>query len=134
MSVNVSITSFKAGKRKYLFLWYGWPEKGFQLYFQLGLFSKILIITNLQHAASSIWICPEPEFRHCLMKLCGSDNHYTRTPLSPLSLVRGSGITGWLSRNQSDLASCKLRYNILGLRNVWCRFDLLHAKQNLISI
>ena len=60
-----------------LFLWYGWPTKGVQPYFQLGLLSEILTIANLRHAASRIWTCAEPELRLSWMKLCRSDNHYT---------------------------------------------------------
>ena len=37
-----------------LFLWYGWPTKGVQPYFQPGPLSEILAITNLWHAASRI--------------------------------------------------------------------------------
>ena len=51
-------------------------------YFQLGPLSEILTIANLRHAASRIWACAEPEFRFSWMKLCSSDNHYTRAPLS----------------------------------------------------
>ena len=39
--------------------------------------SEILIITNLQHAASRIWTSAEPEFRIRRMKLDSIDNHYT---------------------------------------------------------
>ena len=59
-----------------LFLWYGWPTKDVQPFFQLGPLSEILTIANLQHAASRIWTCAESEFRLWWMKLCSSDNHY----------------------------------------------------------
>ena len=35
--------------------------------------SEILTIANLQHAASRIWTCAEPEFRFWRMKLYSSD-------------------------------------------------------------
>ena len=53
-----------------LILWYGWPTKGVQPYFQSGPLSGNLTIANLQHAASKIWICAKPGFRLCWMKLC----------------------------------------------------------------
>ena len=62
------------------FLWYGWPTKGVSPYFQPGPLSEILTIANLQHAASRVWTCTEPEFRLSWMKLCSSDNHYTLAP------------------------------------------------------
>ena len=46
-----------------LLLWYGWPTKGIEPYFQQGPLSEILTIVNLRHAASRIWTCVEPEFR-----------------------------------------------------------------------
>ena len=63
-----------------LFLWYGWLTKGVKPYFQPGPLSEILTIANLQHAASRVWTCAEPEFRLSWMKLCSSDNHYTKAP------------------------------------------------------
>ena len=42
-----------------------------------GPLSEILNISNIQHAASRIWACAEPEFRLCWMKLCSNDKHYT---------------------------------------------------------
>ena len=42
---------------------------------QLGPLSEILTITNLQHAASRVWIYAEPEFRVSWPKLCSSDSH-----------------------------------------------------------
>ena len=39
--------------------------------------SEIVTIVNLQHAASRIWTCAEPEFRLSWIKICSSDNHYT---------------------------------------------------------
>ena len=37
-----------------LFLCHGWPTKGIYSYFQLGPLPEILIIANLQNAASRI--------------------------------------------------------------------------------
>ena len=37
-----------------LFLWYGWPTKDVQRYFQPGPLLEILTITNLRHAASRV--------------------------------------------------------------------------------
>ena len=59
-----------------LFLWYGWPTKGVQPYFQPGPLSEILTIANLRHAVSKLWTCAEPEFRLNWMRLCSSHNHY----------------------------------------------------------
>ena len=50
-------------------------------YFQSGPLSEILHIVNLRHAGSRIWTCAEPVFRLWWMKLCSSDNHYTKAPL-----------------------------------------------------
>ena len=55
-------------------------RKALYPYFQLKPLSKILTIVNLQHAASKIWTCAEPEFRLSWMKLCRSDNHCTTAP------------------------------------------------------
>ena len=52
--------------------------------FALFLAETILSIVNLQHAASRIWTSAEPEFRLCWIKLCSSDNHYTRVPLTSI--------------------------------------------------
>ena len=53
-----------------LVLWNDWLMKAQRLaLFQLGLLSKILTITNLQHPASRIWF-----------KLGSCHNHYTTTP------------------------------------------------------
>ena len=64
-----------------MFFWWWivlfWPTKGVQPYFLLGPWSKILTITNLQHAASRIWTCTEPEFRLHWMRLCSGDNYFT---------------------------------------------------------
>ena len=65
-----------------LFLWYGWLTKGVSPYFQPGLLSEILTIANLQHAASRVWTCAEPEFRLSWMKLCSSDKHYNTAPVT----------------------------------------------------
>ena len=65
-------------------LWYGWPTKGIQPYFQPGPLSEILTIVNLRHAASRVWTCAETEFRFSRMKLCSSDIHYTTAPLSEI--------------------------------------------------
>ena len=62
------------------FLWYGWPTKSIQPYFQPGPLSEIFTITILRHAGSRIWTSAEPAFRLCWMKLCSSDNHYTTAP------------------------------------------------------
>ena len=61
-----------------LFLWYGSPTKGIQPYFQPEPLSEILTIANLRHVASRVCTCAEPEFRLSCMKLCSSDNHYTK--------------------------------------------------------
>ena len=63
-----------------LFLRNDWPKKGIKPYCQPGLPSEILTIANLQHAASRIWTCAEPEFRLHWMKLSSSDNHCTTVP------------------------------------------------------
>ena len=39
-----------------------------------------LIIANLRHAMTRVWICAEPEFRLSWIKLCSSDKHYTTAP------------------------------------------------------
>ena len=39
-----------------LFLWYRWPTKGVSPYFHPGPLSEILIIANLRHTASRIWM------------------------------------------------------------------------------
>ena len=59
--------------------WWWWIVFGVWLtderrlaYFQPGPLSEILTIANLRHAASRIWICADPEFRVCWMKLCSS--------------------------------------------------------------
>ena len=67
-----------------LFLCYGWSTRGFKPYFQLGPLSEILTMANLQHAASRIWTCAEPEFRLCWIKLCSSGNHYNLSDSLPL--------------------------------------------------
>ena len=43
--------------------------------------SQILTIANLQHAASRVWTCTEPEFRLSLIKFCSSDSYYTTSSL-----------------------------------------------------
>ena len=63
-----------------LFLWYGWPTKGIQPYFQPGPLLEILTIANLRHTTSRVWTYAEPEFRLSWMKLCSSDNRYTTVP------------------------------------------------------
>ena len=60
-----------------LLLWYDWQI--FSL-FHSGPLSEMLTITNLWHATCRIWTFAGPEFRLCWMKLCNSDNHYTRVP------------------------------------------------------
>ena len=67
--------------------WWWWTifvewlnEKLSVAFFQLGLLSEILIITNLWYAVSRIWTWAEPEFRLWWMKLCSSDNNYTTAP------------------------------------------------------
>ena len=67
--------------------WWWWTifvewlnEKLSVAFFQLGLLSEILIITNLWYAVSRIWTWAEPEFRLWWMKLCSSDNNYTIAP------------------------------------------------------
>ena len=62
------------------FLWYGWPTKGIQPYFQPGPLSEIFTIANLRHVVSRVWTCAEPEFRLSWMNLCSSDNRYTTAP------------------------------------------------------
>ena len=47
-------------------------------YFQPGPLLEILTIANLQYAASRVWTCAERDFRLSWMKLCSSNNHYTR--------------------------------------------------------
>ena len=58
-----------------------------QPYFQSGLLSEIVTITNLQHAKSRVWTCTEPEFRLSWMKLHSSDNHYNMAPGLKLETV-----------------------------------------------
>ena len=70
-----------------LFLWYGWPTKGIESYFQPEPLSDILTITNIWHTASRIWTCIKPEFRHSWMKLCSSDNQKIPIPI-PISTVQ----------------------------------------------
>ena len=64
-----------------LFLWYDWPTKSVEPYFQPWPLSEILTIANLRHASRRVWACAEPEFRLSWMKFCSSDNHYTTAPL-----------------------------------------------------
>ena len=54
------------------FLWNGWPTKAAKAYFQSGLLSEILTISNLWNTTRF-----EHEFRLCSMKLSSSDNQYT---------------------------------------------------------
>ena len=42
------------------FLWYGWPKKGIEPYFQLKPLSEIFTIANLWNVPSMVWICAEP--------------------------------------------------------------------------
>ena len=49
----------------------------------------------------------EPEFRHCWMKLCSSDNHYTTTP-NRRSIYCGLNVEA--SKNLDDLAQFTLDY------------------------
>ena len=65
-------------------------ERRLHLYciFQPGPLSEILTITNLRHAASRIWTCTESEFRLCWMKLCSSNNHYTKALRSSLHQLK----------------------------------------------
>ena len=63
-----------------LFLWYGWPTKGVQPYFQSDHSA------NHRHAASTVWSCAGPEFRLSWMKLCRNDNHYITTLNYPTPL------------------------------------------------
>ena len=63
-----------------LFLWYDWPTKSVEPYFQPWPLSEILTIANLRHASRRVWACAEPEFRLSWMKFCSSDNHYTTAP------------------------------------------------------
>ena len=80
---------YKSFKKRKIFsifnMWWWWWWIVFVVwlwyYFQSGPLSKILTIANLRQAASRIWTCAEPEFRLCWMKLCSSDNHYTKVPL-----------------------------------------------------
>ena len=58
----------------------GWPTQGVSPYFQSESLLEIFTISNLQHAASKIWACAEPEVRLCWMKLCSKDNHYIMVP------------------------------------------------------
>ena len=58
-----------------LFLWYGWPVKSL-----ISSRDHCLTIANLRHAASRVWTCAELEFRFNWMKLCSSNNHYTKAP------------------------------------------------------
>ena len=37
-------------------------------------------LTPFSHTAGRIWLCAEPNFRLCWIKLCSSDNHYTTAP------------------------------------------------------
>ena len=60
-----------------LFLWYGWPTKGVLPYFQPVPLSEILTIAKIQHTASRVSTCAEPDSRLSWMKLYSSDNHYT---------------------------------------------------------
>ena len=60
-----------------LLLWYDWQI--FSLFHSRPL-SEMLTIANLWHAACRIWTFAGPEFRLCWIKLCSSDNHYTRVP------------------------------------------------------
>ena len=55
-------------------------RNAFTSYFQPGPLSEILIVANLQHAASRIWTYAEFQFRLCWAKLCSSDNHYSTAP------------------------------------------------------
>ena len=52
-------------------------RKAFSLISSQHHCQEILTTLNLQHATSRTWICAEPEFRFCWMKLCSSDKHYT---------------------------------------------------------
>ena len=70
-----------------LFLWYGWPTKGIESYFQPEPLSDILTITNIWHTVSRIWTCIKPELRHSWMKLCSSDNQKIPIPI-PISTVQ----------------------------------------------
>ena len=53
-------------------------RRAFWFYFQPRSLSEILTIANLWHATSRIWTCTESEFRLCWIKLCISDNQYSR--------------------------------------------------------
>ena len=46
--------------------------------------TNVLTIWNLWDAASRMWICIEPKFRVCWMKLCSSDNHYITAPIGKI--------------------------------------------------
>ena len=62
--------------------WWWWWWIVFVIWlFQPGPLSELFTIANLQHTASRISTCTEPEFRLCCMKLCSSDNHCTTAPL-----------------------------------------------------
>lgn len=51
---------------------------------------------NLQHTARRMWTCVEPKFRHCLVNLCSSNNHYTAAPqqLIPLRYIQEKHFLG----------------------------------------
>ena len=68
-------------------------QKAFKHYLQPGPLSGILTILNFRHAASRISTCAEPEFRLCWMKLCNSDNHYTKVSFKIFD------VTTWLTNN-----------------------------------
>ena len=68
------------------FLWHGWPTNNVYPYFQQGPLSEILTIMNLQHVASRVWTCIEPEFRLSWTKLCSSNKHCTMAPQASLML------------------------------------------------
>ena len=76
-----------------LFLWNGWPTKGWSLILKPGILLEIRTIANLEHAASSISASAEPEFSLCWMKLCSSDNHH----IASSSIFAKKCLINWIS-------------------------------------
>ena len=86
----------------------------------VGPLSEIFTITDLRHAASRVWTCPEPEFRLSWMKLCCSNNHYTTAPLMIFNLSGFPTMLGLMGFNSKLLAQWSVRLWLHGSGN--CSF------------
>ena len=117
-----------------LFLWYGWPMKDDQPYFQPVPLSEILTISNLCDT-SRIWTYAEPEFRLCWMKLCSSVNYYITAPptgAETINLIKsGNSVRPLQCCNKILLTSNRMLWKE---RFVWKFHEIVFSKYLKVSV